>query len=71
METDNVDKENNILAITLLSCSPTSLLDAVNSPENTSKSLPIIPNDEVLYYSNVDSNHTDSYETQGTFWLTI
>lgn len=45
----------------------------MNSPENTSELLPIIPKDTVLYYSNVDTNHADSNDTQGRYfiWLTI
>jgi len=68
-ETDKALKESNLVASTLLSGSPTSRHDAVNSPENTSESsLPIIPNNAILYYSNVNTNHTDSNnETQGTF----
>jgi len=68
-ETDKALKESNLVASTLLSGSPTSRHDAVNSPENTCESLPIIPNDAILYYSNVNTNHTDSNnETQGTFF---
>lgn len=68
-ETDKALKESNLVASTLLSGSPTSRHDAVNSPENNSESLPIIPNDAILYFSNVNTNHTDSNnETQGTFF---
>lgn len=62
--------EESCVAVTLLSGSPTFRHDdAVNSLKNTSESLLIIPHDSMLYNSNVDTyNHTDSNETQGTFF---
>lgn len=67
-EKDSTLKDNNFVAVTLLSGPSTSTHDVVNSPssENTSESLPIISKDAVLY-SNVDTNHTNSYEKEDIF----
>jgi len=67
-EKDSLLKENNLVAVTHLSGPSTSTHNVVNSPssENTSESLPIISKDAVLY-SNVDTNHTNSYEKQDIF----
>lgn len=68
-EKDSTLKDNNFVAVTLLSGPSTFTHNVVNSPssENTSELLPAIISKDAVLYSNVDTNHTNGYEKRDIF----